>query len=75
MQYVCLLVAVVGTQIVISWIGKMMYSIGDSRLQYAYFVFTDERETSMSTNILVNVFAPNIVMVFLYDVYSFLDYT
>lgn len=58
----------------LSFVGGKLHSIGDVRVQYAYFVFKERRDMPMTANILINVFAPNIVLVFLYDVYGYLGW-
>lgn len=54
------------TQHAISWAGSILHQIGDTGQQYALFVFSDDRHQPMTNNILMNIFIPNIVSVFLY---------
>ena len=70
MEFIVMLLTAILTQQVISWAGRCIHNFGESNLQYAYFIFSDERNVPMTTNVLMNVFIPNIVMVFLYDLYK-----
>lgn len=54
------------TQYFVGWAGAMLHQIGENGQDYALFVFTDDRHQPMTTNILMNVFIPNIISVFLY---------
>lgn len=61
------------TQYFVGWAGAMIHQIGESGQDYALFVFTDDRHQPMTTNILMNVFIPNIISVFLYIMLDKLD--
>lgn len=62
-----LLILAVITVHLISWIGSILHSVpsgGDSG--YAVFTFRADQNKSMSTNILMNVLMPNVILVFLH---------
>lgn len=51
----------------ISWAGSMLHSVPNgSDWSYAVFTFREERNRSMSVNILMNILIPNVCMVLLY---------
>lgn len=65
-EIIIIFILVVVVQQFIAWAGSCMYYIGNNRLQYAYFDFSDDSDTPMTKNILMNIFIPNIVMIGLY---------
>lgn len=62
MQYVVLLILAIITQIIVSWAGSQLHSIGTEEIHYAVFTFSDDRELPMSTNIFINIFVPNVIL-------------
>ena len=70
MQIVVLVLTVVGVQYTISWVGNCLMDMCSGQIKYAYFYFSKDRNIPMTKNILMNIFIPNIVMVFLYDLYN-----
>lgn len=65
---ISVIILAVITQHVIGWAGSILHQIGDTGQNYALFVFMDDRHQPMTNNILMNIFIPNIVSVFLYIV-------
>ena len=62
-------------QIVIGWAGSVLHSVassGDST--YAVFTFREDRNQSMSTNVLMNICMPNVAMIFVYIIANHNDY-
>ena len=71
-QIICLIsviILAILTQHAISWAGSMLHQIGDTGQNYALFIFSDDRHQPMTNNILMNIFIPNIVSVFLYMIF------
>lgn len=62
---VMVILAVV-THTVVSVLGSYLHEVGTMNLPYAVFTFSDDRHESMTTNILMNVFIPNICIIFLF---------
>lgn len=54
------------THKLVSTSGGYLHEIGKVEQSYAVFTFSDDRYESMTTNILMNVFIPNVCMVFLF---------
>lgn len=50
---------------IISWCGSVWNSVTSSGREYVMFMFQAEQNKGMSTNILMNIVAPNIVLIFL----------
>lgn len=65
MHYVLLLLLAIISQILVSWAGSILHSIGTEEIKYATFTFSDDRKMPMSTNILINICFPNVVIVFI----------
>lgn len=74
MQIVVLVLTVVGVQYTISWVGNCLMDMCSGQIKYAYFYFSKDRNIPMTKNILMNIFIPNIVMVFLYDLYKYIGW-
>ncbi|MCD8106446.1 MAG: hypothetical protein LUE20_00565 [Oscillospiraceae bacterium] len=66
MGYVILIITAILTQHIISWAGSTLNSVGNVERQYAVFTFSDDRNLPMTTNILMNIFMPNVIIVFLF---------
>lgn len=66
MGYVILIITAILTQHIISWAGSTLNSVGNVERQYAVFTFSDDRNLPMTTNILMNIFMPNVILVFLF---------
>lgn len=49
----------------ISWCGSVLHSVTNSGRPYAVFTFRTDQNKGMSTNILMNILIPNIVLIFL----------
>ena len=49
----------------ISWCGSVLHSVTNSGRPYAVFTFRADQNKGMSTNILMNILIPNIVLIFL----------
>lgn len=65
--YGLLFVIAMFTVHLVSWVGNVLHSVpngGASR--YAVFTFRGDRNGTMSTNILMNILFPNIILVFMY---------
>lgn len=54
------------THKLVSISGSYLHEIGRVQESYAVFTFSDDRHESMTVNILMNVFIPNICMIFLF---------
>ena len=54
------------TQHIVSWAGSILHEVGNEESRYAVFTFRDDRNMPMTTNILMNVFIPNVFMIFIY---------
>lgn len=65
-QYGILVISAIFTQIIVSWAGSMLHSIGAEEIHYAVFTFSDERDEPMSTNILMNICIPNVLAIFMF---------
>ena len=50
---------------IISWCGSVLHSVTYSGRPYAVFTFRADQNEGMSTNILMNILIPNIVLIFL----------
>lgn len=74
MQILVLVVSIIVVQYVISWAGSCLVDMSSSQIKYAYFYFSKDRHIPMTKNILMNIFIPNIAMVFLYDLYKYLGW-
>ena len=49
----------------ISWCGSVLQSVTNSGRPYAVFTFRADQDKGMSTNILMNILIPNIILIFL----------
>ena len=49
----------------ISWCGSVLHSVTNSGRPYAVFTFRADQDKGMSTNILMNILIPNIILIFL----------
>lgn len=49
----------------ISWCGSVLHSVTNSGRPYAVFTFRADQNKGMSTNILMNILIPNVVLIFL----------
>ena len=54
------------THHLVAWAGSILHEIGDVESGYAVFTFRDDRNMPMTTNILMNICVPNVLMVFIY---------
>ena len=63
---ILLMILAVVTQYVVSWAGSVLHSIGNPEISYAVFTFNDDRYMPMTTNILMNVCIPNVILVFIF---------
>lgn len=61
-----LLILAAATQHLVAWAGSVISSIATEGARYAVFTFRDDRYMPMTTNILMNVCIPNVVMVFIF---------
>lgn len=59
----------------VSWAGGHLHEISDGFGSYAVFTFTDDRNKSMTTNIIMNIFIPNVIMVFVAAISEYLEWT
>lgn len=59
------------THYIVAWVGKTLHEIPIEGSEYAVFTFQDSenRNESMTINILMNIFIPNVVMVFIYAIF------
>ncbi len=70
----CIIFLAVLTQHLISWAGSVLSSISNPELSYSVFTFTDDRHLPMTTNILMNVFIPNVFMVIIFALAKLHDF-
>lgn len=63
-----LIILAIVTQYLVSWAGSIISSIELEEKMYAVFTFRDDRNLPMSTNILMNICIPNVIMVFIFMV-------
>lgn len=63
------------TQFLVSWAGSVLHSIGSEETKYAVFTFNDDRYEPMTTNILMNVCIPNVVMIFIFMIARKFDFS
>ena len=61
-----LFILAVATQYMVSWAGSVLHSIGNEETSYAVFTFSDDRYMPMTTNVLMNVCVPNVILVFIF---------
>lgn len=65
--YVLLFIIAMGTVHLVSWIGNVLHSVPNGGASgYAVFTFRGDQHKPMSTNILMNILFPNIVLIFMY---------
>lgn len=69
---VLLIVLAIITQHIVAWAGSVLHEVGMIGSDYAVFTFRDDRNQSMTTNVIMNIFIPNVVMVFIYMVAQYL---
>lgn len=69
MSLAVLVLLIIATQMLISKIGFSLSNIDGLGWSYISFEFTEEREKPMTTNVLVSIFLPNILMIFIYELY------
>lgn len=66
-HFVVLFISAIMTHYFIAWVGGHLNTAGGIlNWKYAKFTFSSEKNESMTTNILTNIFIPNVVMVFVY---------
>lgn len=63
-----LIILAIVTQYLVSWSGSIISSVELEEKMYAVFTFRDDRNLPMSTNILMNICIPNVIMVFIFMV-------
>lgn len=61
-------VLAMATEYAVAWAGSVLSSISSEETMYATFTFRDDRCLPMTTNILMNVCIPNVVMIFIFMV-------
>lgn len=61
-----LIILAIATQYLVSWAGSIISSVELEEKRYAVFTFRDDRNLPMSTNILMNICIPNVIMVFMF---------
>jgi hypothetical protein len=66
MSMLVLIILAVVTQYMVSWAGSVLDSIGSEEISYAVFTFSDDRYMPMTTNVLMNVCIPNVILVFIF---------
>ena len=65
--YALLFVIAMVTVHLVSWVGNVLHSVPNGGTSgYAVFTFRGDQDRSMSTNILMNILFPNIVLIFMY---------
>ena len=65
--YVLLVVAAIFSVHLVSWVGSVLHSIPNGiTCKYAISAFRSDQDKSMSTNLLMNILFPNIVLIFMY---------
>lgn len=70
----CMLFLACITHEFVSTCGKNINEIGVESKSYSVFTFSDDRQESMTTNILMNVFFPNVCMIFIFVGLSYLKW-
>ena len=63
MHIMLMFILAVITHILVSISGSYLHEIGRVQEPYAVFTFSDDRHESMTMNILMNIFIPNIGMI------------
>ena len=66
MHIMLIFILAVITHQMISISGSYLHEIGRVQEPYAVFTFSDNRHKSMTMNILMNIFIPNISMIFIF---------
>lgn len=61
-----LIILAIVTQYLVSWAGSVLHSVGNEETSYAVFTFSDDRYMPMTTNVLMNVCIPNVILVFIF---------
>lgn len=65
--YTLLFVIAIVTVHLVSWVGNVLHSVPNGGASgYAVFTFRGDQDRSMSTNILMNILFPNIVLIFMH---------
>ena len=65
--YALLFVIAIVTVHLVSWVGNVLHSVPNGGASgYAVFTFRVDQDRSMSTNILMNILFPNIVLIFMH---------
>lgn len=54
------------THHIVAWAGSLLHEVGNQERDYSLFTFQHDRSQPMTVNILMNIFIPNVCMVFIY---------
>lgn len=65
-QIIILIILSVITHYIIAWAGSQLNEVGVVSREYANFTFRADRHGVMTTNILMNIFVPNVAMIFVF---------
>lgn len=65
-QIIILIILSVITHYIIAWAGSQLNEVGVVFREYANFTFRADRHGVMTTNILMNIFLPNVAMIFVF---------
>ncbi len=63
---VFLIISAILTQHLVSWAGSILHEVASEETHYAVFTFRDDRNMPMTTNILMNICIPNVLMIFIF---------
>lgn len=61
-----LIILAIMTQHLVSWAGSILHEVANEETHYAVFTFRDDRNMPMTTNILMNICIPNVLMIFIF---------
>ncbi|MDE7287099.1 MAG: right-handed parallel beta-helix repeat-containing protein [Lachnospiraceae bacterium] len=61
-----LIILAIMTQHLVSWAGSILHEVANEETHYAVFTFRDDRNMPMTTNILMNLCIPNVLMIFIF---------
>lgn len=63
-----LLALAILTFFIITLIGSVLRRLGPEKTDYSFFEFQKDRQQTVSTNVLINIFIPNVLMVLIFGI-------
>ena len=63
-----LLILAILTIFIITLIGSILRRLGPEKTDYSFFEFQKDRQQTVSTNVLIKIFIPNVLMVLIFGV-------